>query len=216
MLLVILVWCVSSYFELSKSGVFYHVGSCSSTWWMYTAMEFPALLAVMVVITWLSMRKFAEKKQLTWQPDSGDIDWNIRKVVLYPLAAMAAGILGGLLGIGGGMVVSPLLLELGVIPRVTSATSAIAVAVTSSSGTLQKYLLGTLRWDYMLYFMLVGVVGTFVGQTLLNYALKRYGRQSLVVFSVQAMLILAIVMMGVKGILEITQGNSDMRFRSPC
>ncbi|ETO26586.1 hypothetical protein RFI_10551, partial [Reticulomyxa filosa] len=104
MMLVVLIWCVSSYFNLSKSGVFYHVDSCSSAWWTYTAMELPTLLVVMAMITWKSIRKYSEKKQLTWQPDVGDIDWNFRKAILYPSAAMGAGALGGLLGIGGGMV----------------------------------------------------------------------------------------------------------------
>ena len=45
----------------------------------------------------------------------------------YPSYAVFAGILGGLVGIGGGMILGPLLLELGLHSRAVSATSATAV-----------------------------------------------------------------------------------------
>jgi len=216
MLLVLLIWCISTYFSLSTSGVFYPVTTCSTAWWAYTLTQFPILAIVTAVVTWICVKRYTEKRFLHWVPDSGDIEWNFAKAIIYPLFAMLAGGLGGLLGIGGGMIISPLLLELGVVPRVTSATSAIAVAVTSSSGTLQKLLLGLIHWDYLIYYMTVGALGSFVGQTLLDWALKRYKRQSIVVFLVQIVMILAVCLMGLKGILDIIQGNSSFRFGSIC
>eukprot|EP00484_Ammonia_sp_Unknown_P015458 CAMPEP_0197064348 /NCGR_PEP_ID=MMETSP1384-20130603/158561_1 /TAXON_ID=29189 /ORGANISM="Ammonia sp." /LENGTH=73 /DNA_ID=CAMNT_0042500829 /DNA_START=75 /DNA_END=292 /DNA_ORIENTATION=+ len=58
-----------------------------------------------------------------WIPAFGDIklEGNFVKILKYPAIATIAGILGGLLGIGGGMIVSPLLIELGVIPTVAAA-----------------------------------------------------------------------------------------------
>lgn len=39
--------------------------------------------------------------------------------LIFPLMALMAGILGGLFGIGGGMLISPLLLQVGTAPEVT-------------------------------------------------------------------------------------------------
>lgn len=44
--------------------------------------------------------------------------WTKREVIRYPAYAFVAGTLVGMLGIGGGMLINPLLLELGVIPQV--------------------------------------------------------------------------------------------------
>lgn len=41
-------------------------------------------------------------------------------ILVFPLMALLAGILGGVFGIGGGMLISPLLLQVGVTPEVSS------------------------------------------------------------------------------------------------
>ena len=48
----------------------------------------------------------------------GDIRWSEAGVKRYPMLTFFAGLLAGLVGIGGGMVLGPLLLEIGMIPQV--------------------------------------------------------------------------------------------------
>ena len=40
--------------------------------------------------------------------------------LIFPMMALLAGILGGVFGIGGGMLISPLLLHVGIAPEVSS------------------------------------------------------------------------------------------------
>jgi len=124
--------------------------------------------------------------------------------------------IGGLLGIGGGMIVSPLLLELGVLPRVAAGTSALAVLVTSSSAVLQFVILGMLDQTYMFFYMAVGVAGTFIGQTMVDFAVKKYGRSSVVVFAVAIVIGCAVILMGFQGIVDVVNGDSQFNFDSPC
>ena len=63
--------------------------------------------------------------------------WDKRAIVRYPSLCMFAGVAAGLLGIGGGMVKGPLLLEMGVLPQVASATSATMILFTASATTIQ-------------------------------------------------------------------------------
>lgn len=41
-----------------------------------------------------------------------------RAFVIFPSMALLAGFLGGMLGIGGGMIINPLLIEIGMHPQV--------------------------------------------------------------------------------------------------
>ena len=45
--------------------------------------------------------------------------WKIHQLVFYCFCGLLAGIVGGLLGLGGGFILGPLFLELGVPPQVS-------------------------------------------------------------------------------------------------
>lgn len=50
----------------------------------------------------------------------GDVstNWQVRQLVLYCVIGVFAGIVGGMLGLGGGFILGPLFLEMGVPPQV--------------------------------------------------------------------------------------------------
>lgn len=45
--------------------------------------------------------------------------WKVYQIVLCLFTGMAAGMVGGLLGLGGGFILGPLFLELGIPPQVS-------------------------------------------------------------------------------------------------
>merc|ERR1719233_1258529 len=61
------------------------------------------------------------------------VEWNQRNTIVYPSACSIAGLCAGLFGIGGGIVKGPLMLEMGVLPQVASATSATCGSTPISS-----------------------------------------------------------------------------------
>lgn len=46
------------------------------------------------------------------------ITWKVHQLILYCCCGILAGIVGGLLGLGGGFILGPLFLELGIPPQV--------------------------------------------------------------------------------------------------
>lgn len=44
--------------------------------------------------------------------------WKVHQLILYCFCGILAGIVGGLLGLGGGFILGPLFLELGIPPQV--------------------------------------------------------------------------------------------------
>ena len=101
------------------------------------------------------------------------------------------------------MIMGPLLLEFGMLPASTSATSATTVLVTSAAATAQFLIRETLLFDYGLAFGALGLVATFVGQTLLTYLVKKYQTTSFIVFSIAAVMVLAVLLMTLVGVQEI-------------
>ncbi len=62
----------------------------------------------------------------------------------------AAGILAGLLGIGGGTILVPFLVALHYSPVQAVGSSSLAILLTSISGTIQNYRMGVLQWRRIL------------------------------------------------------------------
>ncbi|GFH15110.1 uncharacterized protein HaLaN_11277 [Haematococcus lacustris] len=87
-------------------------------------------------------------------------------------AAMAmtciAGIVGGLLGLGGGMVVTPLLLHLRVHPQVTSATSSLMVLLSSSGALFSYTVLQRVNPHYALAYGAASMLASALGMVVLG------------------------------------------------
>lgn len=74
------------------------------------------------------------------------------------LAGAFAGLLAGLLGIGGGTVIVPILLALGFEPIQAVATSSLAIIVNSLSGSIQNWRMGYLNFERVLWLGLPAVI----------------------------------------------------------
>lgn len=57
----------------------------------------------------------------------GDVRWTWQRTLLSGLVSVGAGVISSLVGIGGGMILGPLLLSFGVLPDVTAATSSFMI-----------------------------------------------------------------------------------------
>merc|ERR1719145_572401 len=135
--------------------------------------------------------------------DDGLLTWTPTTMWLYPLMSVAAGFLGGFLGIGGGIIMGPLLLELGMTNEASQATTAMFVFLSSSLATIQFVGLGKALPDYSLWFTVWVIVATFFGQTGVDYALKKWQRSSVIVLSIAAIIAGSLIMMTSIGALGL-------------
>lgn len=59
-------------------------------------------------------------------------NWKIHQIFLYCFCGIVAGMVGGLLGLGGGFILGPLFLELGIPPQVHSSQFLFIYLLSSS------------------------------------------------------------------------------------
>eukprot|EP01064_Diplonema_japonicum_P004446 TRINITY_DN128_c0_g4_i1.p1 TRINITY_DN128_c0_g4~~TRINITY_DN128_c0_g4_i1.p1 ORF type:complete len:831 (+),score=263.15 TRINITY_DN128_c0_g4_i1:45-2537(+) len=161
---------------------------------------------VLVVVTYLAGNYLVnkhEKKLLThFEFHEGDIRWTRKRVRIYPAFVIGAGVLAGLLGVGGAMVTGPLMLEMNMIPRVSTATSSFLIIFTTGVAAIAYISLGTLKIDYGIWFACIGATGATLGLRIINLLLKKYNRQSMVIWSLTLVFLLAIVGTIVAGIIR--------------
>ena len=134
---------------------------------------------------------------------------SVNILAIFSLSGIV-GILSGLFGVGGGFLMTPFLIFLGVPPTYAVANEANNILATSVSGSTTHYLKDTL--DYKMGMMIVvgGAVGTILGIFTFTY-FKDIGKIDIVI-SLAYMYILAIIgtAMLVEGLGEIDRARKKI------
>lgn len=139
-------------------------------------------------------------------PIVSEIGWDESNTTIYPIFAIVAGLVAGMFGIGGGIIVGPLMLAIGVHPQVASATSACMVLFTSATSTLSFLIFGYLQGDYAIFCLVLGFLSTLVGQTGMTVLLAwSGGRNSYIAFCVGGVVGISAIAMGVESAVTISK-----------
>eukprot|EP01130_Rhizamoeba_saxonica_P010312 TRINITY_DN4220_c0_g1_i3.p1 TRINITY_DN4220_c0_g1~~TRINITY_DN4220_c0_g1_i3.p1 ORF type:complete len:420 (-),score=54.50 TRINITY_DN4220_c0_g1_i3:554-1813(-) len=126
--LVLIVVSVHSLMTGGKrGGSIIGIERCTSEYWGVLISLFPVLLILTIFIIRYLIKNESLKTRNGYSFQTGDIRWTKKKTIATGLISAFAGILSSLLGIGGGMVLSPVMLELHVLPEVTAATSSFMI-----------------------------------------------------------------------------------------
>ncbi|MBD1138975.1 TSUP family transporter [Pelagibacterales bacterium SAG-MED46] len=120
------------------------------------------------------------------------------------------GILSGLFGVGGGFLMTPFLIFLGVPPAYAVANEANNILATSVSGSTTHYLKNTLDYKMGLMIVIGGVIGTSLGIYTFTY-FRGIGKIDTVI-SLAYMYILAIIgtLMLVESLGEIDKAKKNL------
>ena len=104
----------------------------------------------------------------------------VSSIILLSLAGLLSGVLAGFLGIGGGTLLVPVLIQMNFLPVPiqftpvqATATSSLAILVTSSAGSFQNWRMGYLRLRQILLLgapaLVTAFLGTLVGSSIPDY-----------------------------------------------
>ncbi|XP_043688958.1 sulfite exporter TauE/SafE family protein 5-like isoform X2 [Telopea speciosissima] len=195
---------------------------CGIGYWILSAIQIPV---AMVFTGWILYRKrsrvagdrfFKQQEEKGEGQLDGSRSWSS---LSFPTMALLAGVLGGGFGIGGGMLISPLLLQMGIPPEITAATCSFMVLFSSSMSAAQYLLMGIKHIDAVLIFTLVCFVASIVGLVVVQSAIVRYGRTSLIVFSVAIVMAVSTILITSFGAVDVWQSymtGKYMGFKLPC
>ncbi|RDX67126.1 Sulfite exporter TauE/SafE family protein 3 [Mucuna pruriens] len=190
--------------------------TCSILYWVLNSLQVPIAISVTLyeaICLCNGTRVIASKgKEIT--------DWKkLHKICLYCSCGIIAGIVSGLLGLGGGFILGPLFLELGIPPQVASATSTFAMVFSSSMSVVQYYLLERFPVPYASYFVLVATMAALTGQHVVRKIIAIFGRASIIIFVLAFTIFLSAISLGGVGIenmVEKMENDEYMGFANIC
>lgn len=94
---------------------------------------------------------------------------------LIILVGLVVGFLVGLTGVGGGSILTPILILLGVRPMVAVGTDLLYGSVTKLVGSHQHWKRGSIQWSWVLYLAIGSVPASVVASYLIHYVNLQYG-----------------------------------------
>ncbi|KAG8497097.1 hypothetical protein CXB51_008307 [Gossypium anomalum] len=193
--LLVVVWILILALQIAKN----YSTTCSAEYWVLNFLQIPVTVGVSsyeAVFLYKGRRKIASK---------GDVvaNWRVHKLVIYCGFGVLAGVLGGMLGLGGGFILGPLFLEMGIPPQVSSATATFAMLFSASMSVVEYYLLKRFPIPYALYFSGVATIAAFVGQHVVGKVIKILGRSSIIIFILAGMIFGSAISLGGLGIAKM-------------
>jgi len=132
----------------------------------------------------------------------------INILLLFGLGG-AVGFLSGLFGVGGGFLMTPLLIMAGIPSTVAAASDSNQIVAASTSGTFAHYRLGNVDFKMGLFLLVGGVVGGTLGVQLIKI-LRGTGSADFVIK------ITYVVMLGVIGSYMFIESLQSLRQKAPA
>ncbi|XP_015698332.1 sulfite exporter TauE/SafE family protein 2-like [Oryza brachyantha] len=199
-------------------GVF-NIKPCGVTYWLITVAQIPIAVAFTACIVHQKRKSHTQNSQESDQAISVKSKLEALPVYVFPIAALLTGVMSGLFGIGGGLLLNPVLLQIGVPPKTAASTTMFMVLFCASMSMVQFIILGVDGMVTAIAYAITCFVASIVGLVVIEGAIRRSGRLSLIVFMVAAILALSVVVIAFSGAArvwaEYTSGQY-MGFKLPC
>uniref|UniRef100_A0A0D6QTE8 Sulfite exporter TauE/SafE family protein n=1 Tax=Araucaria cunninghamii TaxID=56994 RepID=A0A0D6QTE8_ARACU len=215
--ILILVWISFLVLQVIKNNLVV----CGVEYWIISILQIPVAFGLFIYEAKVLYKKSKQKRECgdTDQVCGASIEWGIIQLLLCAFCGILGGMVGGLLGSGGGFILGPLLLELGVIPEVASATATFVMMFSSSLSVVEFYFLHRFPIGYALYLISISILAGFWGQCLVRKLVTFLGRASIIVFILSGVIFASALTMGVIGIetsIHMIKEHEYMGFLNLC
>lgn len=134
-----------------------------------------------------------------------DIKFNKKTVRSVVITAFVGGWASGCLGLSGGAIFNPLLLNQGVPPSVASATGMYMILFSTCGSTVVYAIQGNLNIFFGLWLGLWTCVASLAGLYALDKIVKKFNRQSPLVILLTGVLALSTLLVPIFAYLELSE-----------
>lgn len=128
--------------------------------------------------------------------------------LLVMALGLSVGLLSGLFGVGGGFLMTPLLMMIGIPPTIAAATDANQIVAASSSGMFTHWRLGNVDYKMGIYLLIGGFMGGAAGVQIIKLLSATGGADFLIKMTYVVMLGLVGSFMFVESLMAMKKSKS--------
>jgi len=117
--------------------------------------------------------------------------WPVRRLLHIFIFVIFIGMIAGMVGLGGGVLIAPLMMELGVHPQSATSTANFIILFSSTIATVTFILFGKINLSYFAVYGPVCFIGGLVGVFILSNLVRRYNMASLITLLLAVLVIIS-------------------------
>ena len=199
-----------------KSKSIIGVEPCSTPGWSFVVIFVGVCTLCTIIGIKVVNREQALKKKVGRGLVKGDVKFEKAVVSKLVIFALLGGWVSGALGLGGGAIFNPLLLSMGVPPAVASSTGMYMIMFSTAGSSITYIVFGTLNMPFALWIGCWCAVASLIGLYILNKVMKKFDRQSPVVFLLAFVLGLSALLVPVFAVVQLKGKTGILEFKSIC
>ena len=116
----------------------------------------------------------------------------------------------------GGMLISPFLIYMNILPEVISATNSVSTFFSSFISSIQYINSGKLLPIYSLIFFILSGISSYIGLKLSFYIIKKFKRRSYIIFILALIILISTILLTIISINKIITGKNNNNFMNFC
>ncbi|OMJ79866.1 hypothetical protein SteCoe_20009 [Stentor coeruleus] len=189
---------------------------CSEIYWTLLGLFIGILLVITLGCSKMLIKKYLVKVSYGYEFDDKDIKWDNKSCIIISCSGFFAGMIGALVGVGGALVVSPVLLKIGIRPEVLTATTSFLIFFTSTVSSLKYLISGKVNVLYGLWGLAFALIGSALGVFVIKAVVENYKRSSLIIMVLALALGISTISIVVYGIHSTISQDNDFGFHDYC
>lgn len=192
------------------------IGYCGTEYWIFQFLYIPIGSIYLWIIIIILTSEYKKKMECGYIFNISDIKWDRITCIQISINGILVGVISSLLGIGGAILSTPLLLRLKVEAQEASFTAVFMALFSSITSIIQFFISGKIKWDYAGFLGGVCLLGMIIGlKGILDY-LKRKNKMYGIVFVLAIMIIVSIAFNIYSNVNELINNENSRSFHSIC
>lgn len=221
----VVMWLSFASLQIAKG----HCRQCSALYWALYSFQSLLLLAASGAFVLLACQIQVIKAAPEQKPTESEVsegnpmvrEGNLTHRTLLGASATAigGGALAATIGMGGGVIMGPLLLTLHVHPLAMAATSTLMILFSSSAATLSFAVSGNMNWQYALVFAACNFLASLTGVFVIGKLVRKSYKSAIVVLLLAGIMAAGAgisAVFGVRQTLKDFRTDTNMTFSSLC
>lgn len=186
---------------------------CSSSFYVTLIMQIGIILFFGGCYSVYLLDNFSKKRKNNYNFVPGDILWNSKKVRILALASCASGLCSTYLGIGPGIILSPVLFSIGMTPKTLVVSAPLFMMYDTAIAIIQFIIVHRIKYQYAAFALTASSIGTLIGIIINKYIIDKFKKQYLIVFLLALLIMCSAVSLITKLIIE---NDFSIDFGSIC